>query len=59
MIWKKIFHESYNEGNDNKEDNDDEGWFDIQEELTEEERKELDKSLQPVQLVLVKVSQVQ
>jgi hypothetical protein len=32
------------------------GWTDVRAELSDEERKELDKTLQPVRLVLVKVS---
>jgi hypothetical protein len=45
------------EGDDDEGDDDDlDGWADVHADLSAEERKELDKTLQPVRLVLVKVS---
>ncbi|KIM36076.1 hypothetical protein M413DRAFT_46004, partial [Hebeloma cylindrosporum] len=43
-------------GEDNDEDEDDntDGWTDVREELSDEEREALDKSLQPVRLVLLR-----
>jgi hypothetical protein len=45
------------EGDDDEnEDNNVEGWTDVRKELSDEEREDLDTSLQPVRLVLVKAS---
>jgi hypothetical protein len=48
--------ESRNEGNDDDDDDNCEGWIDEREKMTEQEREELDESVQPVRLVLTKVS---
>ena len=45
-----------NEDEDSDEDNNIDGWTDVHAELSDEEREGLDESLQPVRLVLVKVS---
>ena len=45
-----------NEGNDDNEDDSLDGWADVRDELSDEERKALDISLKPVRLVLVKAS---
>ena len=47
-----------NEGNDDHDNEDDslDGWADVRDELSDEERKALDISLKPVRLVLVKAS---
>jgi hypothetical protein len=47
---------SREESDDEDEDDNVEGWTDIREELSDEEREALDESLRPVRLVLVKVS---
>jgi hypothetical protein len=45
------------EGNDDENDDDSvDGWADVREELSDEERQALDISLKPVRLVLVKAS---
>ena len=45
------------EGNDDENEDDSlDGWTDVREELSDEERETLDISLQPVRLVLVKAS---
>ena len=43
-------------GGDDDEDDNLEGWSDVRAEFSDEEREVLDKSLQPVRLVLVKAS---
>jgi hypothetical protein len=55
---ERISRESSNSNHDEDEDEDDnnKGWSDVRQELSEEERQALDKSLQPVRLVLVKAS---
>jgi hypothetical protein len=44
------------EDDDENEDDSLDGWADVRSELSDRERKALDESLQPVRLVLVKVS---
>ena len=41
---------------DGDDDGDDDGWTDVRDELSDNERDALDKTLQPVRLVLVKAS---
>ena len=50
--------QSRNYGKDDEEDDDCEGWIDEHEEMTEWKRQELDKSVQPVRLLLTKVSRL-
>jgi hypothetical protein len=45
-----------NEGKDDDEDDNCEGWIDEREKMTKLEKEELDKSVQPVRLLLTKVS---
>lgn len=44
---------------DTTEDDNDEGWVDEREEMTEDELNELEQSIQPVRLLLTKVSKLQ
>jgi hypothetical protein len=44
------------EGDDENDDNNLNGWSDVCDELSDEERRALDESLQPVRLVLAKAS---
>ena len=56
-IEEQISREEESEGDEDLEEDDNiEGWTDVREELSIEERAALDESLQPVRLVLVKVS---
>ena len=45
-----------NEGKDDDEDDNCKGWIDERDETTEWERDELDETVQPVRLLLTKVS---
>jgi hypothetical protein len=56
-IEERITRESQSEGNDDENEDDSlDGWANVREELSDEEREALDTSLQPVRLVLVKAS---
>ena len=57
-IEDQITCENLSDEDDDDGDEDDnlEGWTDVREELSDEEREVLDMSLQPVRLVLVKAS---
>jgi hypothetical protein len=46
------------DNSDEPVDDDEEGWFDERDELTADELKELNNSVRPVRLILVKVSLV-
>jgi hypothetical protein len=57
-IEDQITRENLSDEDDDDGDEDDnlDGWTDVREELSDEEREVLDTSLQPVRLVLVKAS---
>jgi hypothetical protein len=57
-VEEQITRENLDEGDDGDEEDNVDGWTDVREELSEEEREALDKSLQPVRLALVKVNYI-
>lgn len=55
-VEEQITRENLSDDDDEDGDDNLDGWTDVREELSDEEREVLDKSLQPVRLVLVKAS---